>query len=303
MSNANVYPSVKVPSRGAKVVPVNLSNENEEFIIVAAGDFHVGADAFNTSAFENFLKQITTEAKKKKVFIILMGDLFDSIHFGDKRYAVNSTIATMDESLAYLTSRLKPLISNPNITFVGSIAGNHELKYCKGDVNPIHQLYANTGITPLGSYCSIYFDLMVKKTKIATLRTVAFHGKKSASNAAGRIKVAREFLRDHGGTYDEFVRETHIAFYGHTHGTMVSKEEVQIDDVRNKKCYTKVQWCCCTGSFFDTANHSTNSYAADSGLPPLTIGYVKASVSLNDLNLEAVTDGLTDVKKIGWWNQ
>jgi len=299
---SNVQVNTKVPSRGVKVVPVNLANPNEDFAIIAAGDFHVGADAFNKNAFANFVKQVLEVATKKKVFIILMGDLFDSIHFGDNRYSASSTIATMDDSLAYLSESLKPLLNNSNITFVGALAGNHELKYCKGDVNPIYRHYADTGIAPLGSYCSIYFDLKVNGKKIATLRTVAFHGGRSANTNAGRMKIAREFLRDHGGTYDEFVRETHIVFYGHTHGTGVSKEEIQIDNVREKKCYTKVQWCCCTGSFFDTANHSTNSYAADKGLPPLTIGYVKANVSLDELKVEAITDGLTDVKKIEWRN-
>jgi len=293
---------VKVASMARKIVRVPFANINDEFLVVSAGDFHVGADAFNEAAFVEFLHQVVEKSKVHHVYVILMGDLFDSILFGDRRYSVASSSGTMDDSLLSLKEHLKPLLSNPSIHFVGSLTGNHELAYCRGDINPIYRLYESTGIEPLGSKCYIYFDIAIGGRKLATLRTVAFHGCANSRTPYGRMRIIREFLAENDMTEDEFIRMNQVVFYGHTHETRVETVDRNIPNPRLGEWRTVRQYACLTGSFMDTANFKTNSYAAERGMSPMPVGYIETRVNLKEVVPVAVTDhGLNPgVSTIPW---
>jgi len=294
----------KVPSTGRLIVPIHLKTAKQNIAIIAAGDFHVGADSFNEKAFSRFIQRLKTEAKKQPTYVILMGDLFDSIHFRDKRFSTDSVKKTMDESMDMLADTFKELAKIKDLHFVGAITGNHEAKYCGGDVNLIYNLYKRVDhkIQPLGFRCYIYFDLIYKGVTIQTLRTVAFHGAGNAGTSMGRSKVVKKFLDENGETYDVFFRKNNIIFYGHTHEVKVDSVSRIQPEVRTGAWKQYTQYNCLTGSFMDIANFDRNSYAAEKAYSPMPVGFIKVTVSIATLHVEAVTnDGINPtVDPIGW---
>lgn len=285
-----------------KIVSVNLSKENEQFTIIAAGDFHIGANAFNEIAFKVFVKQVKKEAARRQVFVLLMGDIFDSIPVGDKRFNLNERKNNMDDSQKLFKILIAPLINHPRITFVGSLIGNHEISFSRGDTDPIVRLHEMCGIPHLGIKSYIYFDLKYKKKKMATLRTVAFHGAKNSATDYGRLKIIKDFLKENDLTHDEFIRMNNIVFYGHTHDCRVEKVNKTLPSPRDDGTLRAVQYGCLTGSFYDIANFKTSSYAANKGLVPSIVGYIKVRVSMKEIVPEVVDDnGLNpDIEKINW---
>jgi len=291
------------PSVQKKIIPVALKSPEEEIALVAAGDFHVGATCFNETAFYEFVRQILEESKKRHVYVILMGDLFDAINITDKRFQLAEHKCSMDDAQIFIATSLKPLLESKRVHFVGALIGNHELKYCRGDSDPIYRLYRETGVEPLGIKAYIYFDLFVGKKKIATLRTVAFHGASNSRLEQGRVRIVRDFLRENELTEDDFVRLNQIAFYGHTHDCRVEEVRRIVPVPREGIQARYTQYTCLTGSFYDIANFNTRSYVAERGLSPTPVGYIKAIVSLNkELKVEAVTNnGLNpDVVSRSW---
>jgi len=286
-----------------KMVPVHLSKKNEEFTIIAAGDFHVGANAFNERAFKVFIKQIKKESIHRQVFILFMGDLFDSISPADRRFNAGERNTNMHKSQEKFKELIAPILNNPRITFVGSLIGNHELMYSRGDTDPIALIHQTTGIDHLGIKSYIYFDLKYKKKKIATLRTVAFHGAKNSATDYGRLKIIKDFLKENNLTHDEFLRMNDIVFYGHTHDCRVEKSPHLLVKPRSKEQGYRNQYGCLTGSFYDTANFTSKSYASNRGFEPLMVGYIKARVGFTlGINPEAITgNGLNpNVQELKW---
>jgi len=304
MSETTSVPSV-IPSVQKKIVPVVLKSPSEEIAIVAAGDFHVGATAFNEGAFHEFVKQMEVEAKKHPTYLILMGDLFDAINITDKRFQMAEHKYSMDDAQTFIKTAFEPLIKTRRFHFVGALIGNHELKYCKGDSDPIFRLYQTTGIEPLGIKAYIYFDFMLGKQMLATLRTVAFHGSSNSRLDQGRVRIVRQFMEENQLTEDDFIRLNQIAFYGHTHDCRVETINKPIYNPRKGFGVHHVQYSCLTGSFFDIANFKTKSYAAERGLPPSPVGYIKATVCPGkDLVVEAImNNGLNPDVEHRTWDQ
>lgn len=276
---------ILTPSTTRKIIQVNVSDPDEHFGIVAAGDFHIGAAAFNEPAFYMFLDDLRYYSEKEHVYVILMGDLFDSIMLMDKRFYGKAQNGTMDECMDFAKDALKPYLANPKIHWVGAISGNHELKYCGGDSDPIYRLYQLTGIDPLGSECFILFDIYMEGKLQHSLRTVAFHGAKNSMNEHGKLKIVKDFVDNNMLLFDEGAKMNQVMFYGHTHGTRV---EIVRKIIPAPRKGAKGEWVqvnmvgCLTGSFFDTASFSKNSYAQDKGYTPLPIGYIKGEISIND---------------------
>jgi len=304
MLETTSVPSV-IPSVQKKIVPVVLKSASEEIAIVAAGDFHVGATAFNEKAFYEFVKQMEVEAKKHHTYLILMGDLFDAINITDKRFQMAEHKYSMDDAQTFIKTAFEPLLKTKRFHFVGALVGNHELKYCKGDSDPIFRLYQTTGIEPLGIKAYIYFDFMIGKKKVATLRTVAFHGSSNSRLDHGRVGIVRKFMEENQLTEDDFIRLNQIAFYGHTHDCRVEEVRKIIPNPRKGICGNYTQYSCLTGSFYDIANFKTRSYAAERGLPPSPVGYVKAIVCPGQaLKVEAVlNNGLNPDVESRTWDQ
>lgn len=283
-----------VPSTGCHTVRVNLKSPDQEFVIIAAGDFHVGSSSFNEFAFNTFKNQVKAEAKKHPTYLLLMGDLFDGIAASDKRYTKDTQVGTASEALDLVTAHVKDLEQVPGLHLIGALTGNHEAKFCGGDINLIYGLYrqASDALTPLGFKSFIYFDLIHKGKKIGTLRTVAFHGAKNSCLPQGRARIVREFLKENDLTKDSFLRKTSIVFYGHTHDTRVEEVCSIIAEPRTKRFIHVTQYGCLTGSFHDSANCTENSYAADRGMLPMPVGYIKVTVStkMATPKVEAITN-------------
>lgn len=298
---------IVTPSTTREIVTVKLSSENETFGIVAAGDFHVGAAAFNEPAFFEFIKDLQYYSEKEHVYVILMGDLFDAIMLSDKRFYGKAQAGTIDESMDFICNAFKPCLSNPKIHFIGSLTGNHELSYCRGDTDLIYRMYNRTDIKPLGSECFILFDMMLEDKIVATLRTVAYHGSKNSMTEHGKVKIIRDFVDNNLLQYDKGIKLNHIGFFGHTHGCRVEHVRELIPEPRVGKNgrWAQIHMCgCLTGSFFDTANFKTNSYAQDKGYKPMPIGYIKGSVSVaNGFDFWTVVDKFNPrVRSINAWD-
>jgi predicted phosphodiesterase len=280
------------PSVQRKIVTVPLKSATGEVAVVAAGDFHIGATCFNEAAFHVFVRQMQEEAKKHPTYLLLMGDVFDAINVTDKRFQLGEHRFTMDEAHEFIKTAMQPLVGIKNLHFVGSLTGNHELKYCKGDVDPINRLNESLDIEPLGIKAYVYFDFEHKGKRLGTLRTVAFHGSSNSRLPQGRIRIVNEFLRENQLTVDEFIRLNQVAFYGHTHDCRVERSETLVPSIRGDGVMNRVtQYACLTGSFYDIANFSTKSYAAERGLTPSPVGYVKVTATVGkELVVEAVLD-------------
>lgn len=297
-------------SMSKEIVKINVENKSEEISLIAAGDFHIGADCHNNEAFDVFIQQMLEETKKRQTYLILMGDLFDAISLiGDKRLDQHSRKKSMDQSIEDLSEKLIPLLKTKRFHFVGALTGNHELSYCRGDVQPILSLYRVTGqnvqgkgITPLGLKAYIYFDLYQGKTKLCTLRTVAFHGSSSSRLEHGRVRIIRDFLKEESITHDDFFKMNKIVFYGHTHSLKVEKSEKIIPKPRQGKFCNLIQYGCLTGTFHDIANFDKTSYAVKAGYSPAVVGYIKTIFSFNELQEpQAISEGLNpNIEKCVW---
>jgi len=281
----------KTPTVQKEIVQIKVRSKNEKVFLVSAGDFHIGATSFNEAAFFKFIEHLWALTQIGQVYLLLMGDIFDSINVNDKRFNLAEHDKSMDDSQVFMAKAMARLHGNPNFHVVGSLTGNHELKYCRGDSDPIFRLYQATGIKPLGMKCYIYFDFILKGKKTATLRTVAFHGCSNSRLPQGRTRIVREFLKENQLTEDEFIRLNQIAFYGHTHDCKVEEVKSYVPNVRAGTTAEYTQYACLTGSFYDIANFNTSSYAAEHGYTPSPVGYVCVTATLDtDLRVETVTN-------------
>lgn len=290
---------------------VNVNVGDIEVIdIEALGDIHLGARSCNKNALQVFVDRIRNKPKNKQTFIILMGDVFDAISVqGDKRFNIgdrDTQLITVDNCLDYFTNEvLRPLQEKCNVKIVGSICGNHEAKFCHGDLDLIYQLYQRVGIKHLGikSFIHFYFKY---KSKVDVLRCLAFHGSKNSTTELGKLKVLRDFRIDNSLTYEEALKSIPILLYGHTHTCKVDKIDRVYPDPKNKRMCVIPQWNCLTGTFLDTANFNTSSYGTRQGYSSVPVGYIHIEVGFNpcSLKVEAETDhGLNPNVETILWNK
>lgn len=292
---------VKNPSMSRKIIPVPLKSENEEITIIAAGDFHLGSDACNKGALKAFVQQVYKESQKHQTYLLLMGDLFDALSMNDRRSRQDERDGSMDENIKRFGEIFDPILCTNRVKIVGSLIGNHELKYNGGDTDPIQRLYEKCHIDHLGIKSFIYFDLNLGKKKLATLRTVAFHGASNSRQPQGQLRIIREFLKENDLTMDDHIRLNQVSFMGHTHACRVEEVIKLIPDPRKGTYRNYTQYACNCGTFHDSANFTTNSYSTAMGYNPAPVGYVKVSVSMEKINAVVVNKGLNPmVSPISW---
>jgi len=126
----------------SKIINTVVGKENEIFV---CSDVHLGARNSQEKRFFSDLEK----AKDRNARIIINGDLFDSILFGDKRYLpekVKREISELDNGIDYIvdhySEKLKPYANNIDLI----VLGNHEAKIIKeAKTDIIHRVIGKIG--------------------------------------------------------------------------------------------------------------------------------------------------------------
>lgn len=244
--------------------------------VVWFGDFHIGSLSFRDDLFLQTIKMIKNA--NGKMYCIVMGDVFDVILSGDKRfntYEQSPEFNKFDEGYAFIRDEFMKIKKY----VLGIFSGNHELSLIRLGLNPIAGFNKNgvrtglcydLGCKYLGTESHIEFQIEKHKSHV-----YACHGSTSATTREGRIRVAKRRLLENAEVVDSDYdyRSVRGIFYAHTHDTHIEKTQPHVvPDFKNKTLQYREQFVALTGSFnetqLDKPTYAANRYS------PMPSGFV-----------------------------
>jgi len=262
----------------ATEITVNVKNPTQKVHWFLAGDAHIGNISFDKKSFESLRKNILLAARNSPVIITFMGDVFDSIILGDKRYSPAEQNTSKTSSNIYFYEWLKPLMSNKNIIFNGFLLGNHEMTLAKKGVNSAQEVEDKTGgrIKPYG--CVTHNIIILKcNKKVGKLRSFLTHRSSNKKTQVALESYAKE-------CYLQVKKDTNLARVrvvasGHTHDLSYTTCKVSIPQPECKKILHDTIHVCRTGSFLKQ-DYDSPSYATEAGHFGKPMGYIEVVFSM-----------------------
>lgn len=262
----------------ATEISVRVKSPVEKVHWFLIGDAHIGHASFDRKAFDRLKANILRTAKTAPCAITFMGDMFDSIIVGDKRYSPAEQNSTLTSAEIRFYAWLKPLLNHKNITFNGFLYGNHEMTLVKKGVNSILQIQDKTNgkIQPYGNVTHNIIKLKCGKIEMK-LRSVLTHKSSNKKTQASLEKYAEDnYLAMN--KKNAFVR-IRIVAAAHTHDLICSTHKVAIYQSECKKTRHDSIYVCRTGSFLKQGYGSPN-YAVEAGHPGKPVGYIEVVFSM-----------------------
>ncbi len=230
-----------------------IQSTAEQIEIIPTGDWHYGSPNCNIRKIQDLLKYIQSASH---CYVILMGDLWDSIRPQDKRFDPAVDYEQIDDQYEKVRDLLLPIKDK----ILCAVTGNHEYKlHSSGHGDLTKRLCKELGISYGGFSCFLKLKV-VPKTHEKSLILYIHHGW-TASRRSGGVINSIEAISRH---YD-----ADIYLVGHSH-QLSSTKQARIDWAGSKDILF-----CNTGTFLETATWGNTSYSERAGFPPLRLGCMK----------------------------
>jgi len=231
--------------------------ENKEAItIVPAGDVHLGN---SNCAWDKFIRMLKWAEKEKDLYLLGMGDLFDSILATDKRYDASEKHIPLLRAIEQMCAVLKPLADKGKI--IGLHTGNHEYKMITSGVgDPVEDVCSRLNVKYLGYSAFTKIIARRKAGDSNSLTIYSHHGWFSGRKRGSKINN----LEDLSMHWD-----ADLYLVAHSH-----------DLFSSKRIYTtfygqKVRAFVSTGAFVKTSGWGTCNYSERAGYPPQKLGIAR----------------------------
>ena len=231
-------------------------NDKNKITIVPAGDVHRGNP---NCAWQKFIRFLQWAEKEKDLYVILMGDLLDTILATDKRYDAGSKHIPLLEAIEQMYRVLKPLADKGKI--LGMHIGNHEYKMVASGVgNPIDDLCVRLNVKYLGYSALTRILVRRKESKTGSLTIFSHHGWFSGRKRGSKINN----LEDLSMNWD-----ADLYLVAHSHDLFSSKRIFTTFHGQKVRAFVS------TGAFLKTADWGTCSYSERAGYPPQKLGVAR----------------------------
>jgi hypothetical protein len=229
----------------------------DKITIVPFGDVHYGSPACDFTAFASML---TWAKKEKNLYLIAMGDLFDSILADDKRYDARNPSPPFLKCYEQIKKMIEPVKDK----MIGMHTGNHELTLSKkGYGDPVEQICTELNIPYLGysAFTKLHTTREFKKGSEHNSVVIYSHhgffaGRKMGSKANNLTDLAMHWDAD-------------IYLVAHSHD-LFGVRRVKVDYNGARKLVF-----CQTGTFLKTAEWNTTTYSERAGFPPTKTGIAR----------------------------
>lgn len=237
--------------------------ENKERIkVIPFGDVHYGNVNCDFNRFKEFVKLI---GNKKDVYLIGMGDLWDSILPSDVRFDASEKYELFETYYQQIKKILFP-IKDKIITL---LIGNHEYKLVsQGFMNPVLRLCDELNINYGGYSCFIKLSFKNKKIRWKSYNSKRYiiychHGYFGGRKTGSKVNNIEDLSRFY---------EADIYLVGHSHSLFFTKQI--ITNFNGQKKITFIS----TGTFLKTINKDTTSYAERYGYAPCNLGVITIDI-------------------------
>lgn len=256
---------------------INVKNLSDEIQIVAMGCVHHGAAGCDEKLADFWYDRIL---KNPNTYVILGGDLVDSIHEKDKRFLLDEVApwcfdskwggTLMDRQYHYGLAKWKPLAEAGKILWVH--AGNHEHKLKTSASRDLTSDWvralsdyadAKKADGPVNAMLSALSTLTVTDGKRAyKVRFFTQHGGGGSQTDGGVINKATSMLQGHN---------VDVALMWHLHRRVhAQKDQFEQNDAGQKVVRSRIAAVC--GTFLDGHVEGVSSYAELKGYLPTPLG-------------------------------
>jgi len=224
----------------------------DQIEILPTGDWHFGSPNCNLKKIIELVEYI----KKSQCWVILMGDLWDSIIPSDKRFDPEEEYQVIDEQYDFIRDKIAPIKAQ----VLCALTGNHEYKlHTSGHGDLTRRLAKELGI-PYGGFSSLIKIKVIPKTHQRSLIIYAHHGWTSGRKTGGVINAVENISQ----YYD-----ADVYLVGHSH-KLSSTKQVKIGWAGSRDILF-----CNTGTYLETSTWNRIGYAERVGFPPQRIGCLK----------------------------
>lgn len=229
----------------------------DRVIIVPFGDVHYGNPACD---FNSFISMLKWAANEKDLYLLGMGDMFDSILADDKRFDASHPAPPFLQCYEQMKKAIEPVKHK----MIGMHTGNHEMTLSKkGYGDPVEQICSELGIKFLG-YSAFTKLVIHKKFLTGTVGNqiiiYSHHGWFSGRKMGGKANN----LTDLSACWD-----ADVYCVAHSHD-LFGVRKVKIDYNGARKLIF-----CQTGTFLKTAEWGTTTYSERAGYPPTKTGVAR----------------------------
>jgi len=230
--------------------------QHETANIYPLGDVHLGSPACAWGAFKGAVR---AAVRDPRAVVILMGDLFDAVLPGDKRFNADEPALALDRHYVSMRDALMPLKGR----IAGVIEGNHEHKLTKlGVGSPVRRLAEDLGAPFLGFSGFVRILPCAKSDRgkwvhPAILDIYAHHGFVAGRKRGGKVNALEDFSLNF---------DADLYLMGHCHDAFDTKRVVVGFGGARQRYF------CSTGTFHKTAEWGTMSYSEAKGYPIQALG-------------------------------
>jgi predicted phosphodiesterase len=230
-----------------------IQSTAEQIEIIPTGDWHYGSPNCNIKKLSEMLKYA---ASAPNCYVVLMGDLWDSIIPSDKRFDPSVDYEQIDEQY----EKVRDMVSPIRDKVLCAVTGNHEYKlHTSGHGDLTKRLCKELSI-PYGGFSCFLKLKITPKTHAKSLILYIHHGWTAGRRSGGVINSIEGISRHY---------QADIYLVGHSHHLSSTKQ-------------ARIGWSgaedvlfCNTGTFLETATWGNTSYSERAGYPPGRLGVLK----------------------------
>lgn len=241
--------------------------KRKEYHPYMVGDVHLGAMNCQKEAFLETLRRLK---KDRNGFMVLMGDLLDSIVAGDKRFNAferDHSLPTFNDQVDWIYSSLESVKKKQ---MWGIVDGNHESKLSRRvGYDFSKKLADDLDIEYLDQISVLNIDCRFRQ-----LVMLVTHGIGAPMTVGGQINKLRKLAQNFEHTPD-------IITVGHYHRLDSFKFPVL-----DNKMETKIKMMGFSGSYFKAHIEGTSNYAVNKWYPPTLIGYLRYKITRDDIQCD-----------------